>query len=280
MFCRLLGVALASACVASDASAGLQSAIATAISGLQAQETTLTLAPQYPRLPYFWDLGPVPEGTLFVDPVHSTYSEAVYVDGPQLTYDPSTGAASLLAPPMLGPADEFGIRSYHSPSRVTLLFGESRVASPGLPHLTSYSRQSFIGLTAGTSFTATDYGPAGFELAVGGAHVAAEVQTISGFGGFQLDFDQWLQPGLDASLFAVPERPAPQPGELVLMSISIGAPLPVVGAIVEYGYTLGLSSLYLGQETVLAKVVVVPEPAAAAACLMTLLFAGVSRRRR
>ena len=253
--------------------------MAAALSGYRVAETSpIRLVPQYPRPPYFWDLGPVPEGTLFVDPVNSTHSAAAYVDGPQLTYNPTTGAASLLAPPMLGPADEFGFRIYHSPRSATLLFGESRIASAELPHLTSFERQSFSGLGKVLSFSESDYGPPGVELAVGGTHVLAEVATLSNFGGFRLDFAKWLQPGLDAALFAIPEPPMPQPGELVLMAIS--TPLPVVGAVVEYGYSIGgISSTYIGAATMLARVVIVPEPATATACLVVVIVAVVSRRR-
>lgn len=251
--------------------------MATALSGLRPSETTISLSPQYPRPPYFWDLGPVPEGTLFIDPVNSTHSAAAYVDGPQLTYEPSTGAASLLAPPMLGPADEFGIRSLHSPRSVTLLFGGSRVANPELPQLTSFERNYVSGLSDEASFWKNDYGPAGFELAVGGTHFTFEVATISGFGGFQLNFQKWLQPGLNAAAFAIPEPPTPQPGELVLMYYS--TPLPVVGAVVEYGYSIGgISSTYFGAATMLARVVIIPEPATATACLVVIVTV-VSRRR-
>jgi hypothetical protein len=252
--------------------------MATALLGLRPSETTISLSPQYPRPAYFWDLGPVPEGTLFIDPVNSTHSAAAYVDGPQLTYEPSTGAASLLAPPMLGPADEFGIRSYHSPRSVTLLFGDSRVASPELAYLTSFERRYAEELSEDLSFWQNDYGPAGFELTVGGTHLVVEVATLSSFGGFRLDFAKWLRPGLDAALFAMPEPPTPQPGELVLMYY--GTPLPVVGAVVEYGYSIGgISNTYFGAATMLARVVIVPEPATTTACLVVVIVAVVSRRR-
>ncbi len=272
-----MGVAMAIACVASDASGGLQSAMATALSGLRASETTIGLTPASQRLPYFWDLGPVPDGTLFVDPVSSTHGAAAYADGPQLTYDPSTGAASLFAPPMLSPADEFGIRSYHSPRSVTLLFGESRVASPELPRLTSFERRLLSGVSEEASFGANDYGPAGFELAMGGTHAVADVLTISTFGGFRLDFPRLLEPGLDAATFAVPMPPTPQPGELIVMSIS--APLPAVGAIVEYGYSLGSLGAYFGGPSVLAKVILLPEPTTGAIGLWAVIFVGMMRRR-
>jgi hypothetical protein len=253
--------------------------MAAALLGLQPAQTSINLLPQYPRPPYFWDLGPVPEGTLFIDPVNSTHSAAAYVDGPQLTYEPRTGSASLLAPPMLGLADEFGIRSLHSPRSVTLLFGESRVANPELPQLTSFERNYVSGLSDEASFWKNDYGPAGFELAVGGTHFTFEVATISGFGGFQLNFQKWLQPGLNAAAFAIPEPPTPQPGQIFIIPIG-GAPLPIVGAVVEYGYTLGFPNIYyLGGENVLANVIIIPEPSSAAVGFWAVIFAGMKRRR-
>lgn len=279
MPCRLIGLLLVAAGVASEACAGLQSAMATAVAGIQAAETRIAALRYSPRLPYYWDLGPAPDGTLYVDPVRSTTSEAVYIDGPRLTYDPSTGAASLFAPPMLGPADEFGVRAYHSPQSVTLLYGDSRVESPELPHLTSYSRSPHNLPPGGESFTATELGPSAYQLSLGDSHLVAYVPNNSEFGGFRLDFAKWLRPGLEASLFAVPEPPTPQPGELILMTASIGDPLPAIGAIVQYGYAVGLSTIYLEQETILAKVVVVPEPSTVAVCLTALGIAGVSRRR-
>ena len=81
---------------------------------------------------------------LFVDPVASTKSTAVYRDGPELEYNSLTGGLSIIAPPLLGPADEFGNREELSPRSISIYTSGFLIDSPTFPKVRKYQRDMSI----------------------------------------------------------------------------------------------------------------------------------------
>ncbi len=297
----LLAIALLTL-ASSDSVAGLQSAMETALSDLQVAQLpinpnarVLSLGVQGGPF-YFWGrLSDLPEGAQFVDPIATTTTEAVYREGPELTYDPTTGDVTLFAPPLLGLPDVFGRRDAIMPTGLTLFFqsGE-RGDSPGLPHMTVYAYPGYgfsidARLTPTLNrpeqaFTAYESNDPFFPLPRPYAyssyrdHLEIEPQLNQGILGFseflgvEFEIPGMLASGLEEESFAViRENPTiTTPDGLVLIDLRLNPNLPSVGALVDYG---GGSvpipfPLLDGGYTFLATTTMVPEPMALAYALL------------
>ncbi len=130
---RKLALALVLMCsMAVSVEAGLQSALTTALVGLS--QVRINLPGVSIPLP------PIPEGALFIDPITSTRGEGVFRKGPDFNYDSTTGSVTVFAPPMLGPADEFGVRREYSPQSIEIFGRDFFDDAPSIPHLTRYLR--------------------------------------------------------------------------------------------------------------------------------------------
>ncbi len=177
---------------ASSVSAGLQSALSASL-----------------RLPAFIDPFEWPieaselDDALFVDPVASTFDEPAYGNGPELRYNSATGDVEISAPPMLGPADEFGQRSRYTPTQITFYDSGHRSGDPRLPAVTIHLRNALEGEGL----------PSFVESPTGGLTLYAQDQSVqissldrSGWGGAAVEMDEWLSPLLAEELF-VPSPP-------------------------------------------------------------------------
>ena len=128
-------VALVLCLLTTSTQAGLQNALNTALIGLR----PININPGILLRPHGTSYSS-PEDSLFIDPVASTRGEPVFRSGPEFTYDPATGGVEIVVPPMLGPADEFGIRQTYSANSVTVHADGQFAAAPALPQITSYRR--------------------------------------------------------------------------------------------------------------------------------------------
>jgi hypothetical protein len=145
MIRRLLGFAVA--LLPTLATAGLQSAMTTALAGMSAAEIEIDAAGNnglglvVPTLPTPRELIDFAAADLrFVDPVNSTWTQPAYLSGPSATYDAATGGLSIFAPPLLGPADEFGNRQHYSATSITVAVGDRIAADATIPRVVSYRR--------------------------------------------------------------------------------------------------------------------------------------------
>lgn len=184
--------------------AGLQSALSLALPDLQLARYTPTIYIGFDE-PY----APLPADLLFVDPVASTLGNAVYGDGPRYTYNPVSGGVDLLAPPLLGPADEFGQRPIYFPSHIEI-FADSWFASPSLPVVSRYERNPISSSDPGPSFPDPAPGdpsffldtPAtGFGVSVNAKSLSVDRLSRRGFNGVAVSFPQLLESELPESLF-------------------------------------------------------------------------------
>lgn len=130
-------VVLVVCALANSAECGLQSALTVALTPLRIPTSQIGFGVPLIPLEGSYDS---PAGSLFIDPVDSTFGAPAYRSGPSFTYDPATGGVSLSAPPMLGPADEFGVRQTYSPHSLGIFADGFFSETPTLPRLTKYRR--------------------------------------------------------------------------------------------------------------------------------------------
>lgn len=269
---RSFRAVLLAACLIAGPVAGARASV-TLVSG--PTSTPGLSIPSIPRPP-FNGLGDAPAGAQFLDPVLSTFEDSVYRAGPVLLYDPVTGAATVEAPPMLGPADGFGQRSLYSPYSVTLLFDTPVPVGTPLPSGTLYE-MSYEG--TGPAFTPMGPDVAGLESEVGHSHVMVHLGALNSFGGADLAFDDWLLPDLDPEMFDTP------PSELAdgFLRLSAASPLnsvlPPVGAVVQYRYESGLLGAPLEMD-LMASITIIPEPITRALAPWVFLAIMLVRLRR
>jgi len=160
-------------------------------------------------------LPPIPAGALFIDPIASTRGEGVFREGPDFHYDSTTGGVTVFAPPMLGPADEFGVRREYSPTSVRVVGRDFFAAAPTIPQLTRYVRGTPDFSLYGWYPLSLDDGNPPFvideqsdDFSLLHSFEAILVQVSSGrriFSGAEVDFASLLAPELEASFFAADE---------------------------------------------------------------------------
>ncbi len=153
---------------------------------------------------------PVPEGALFLDPIESTRGNGVFREGPDFQYDPSTGGISIFAPPMLGPADEFGFRNQYSPNSLRIFGNDYLSEFPTIPQLTKYRRGEVeYSSRFGAQVPFDDEDPSfvidddneNFSLNFSSASILVNVGFGYGLSGVEVSFSRLLMPDLDAELF-------------------------------------------------------------------------------
>ncbi len=283
MIRKIVSVAVLWSLAAAYVEAGLHSALTASLAGLQPAETGTIQLPvgvfQYARE------APIPEGALFLDPVASKRNAGVFRGGPGFYYDPVTGGVTISAPPMLGPADEFGIRQQYSPRTITAVGSVYFADEPTIPHAIKYRRNiqdSLYDLYPSVPPLAEDAPSFVVDETSGSISLYTTPDTIvvgplyvSGLSGVEVGFSNLLAPGLDAMAFQ---------SDIPVLTNSIwpylrtdSDALPEVHFVVEYEaefqvYSLGLPQRYsllatpLGQ----ANPTSAPEPAG----LLLVLSAG------
>ncbi len=127
---KLAGTVVLVCLMVASAQAGLQSALAQAIRVVQIRPFPILRRPTPIQL--------APEEALFIDPIASTLGDGVFREGPEFDYNPATGSVSIFAPPMLGPADEFGIRPQYSPQSIRVFAPNFFSDAPSIPKVDQY----------------------------------------------------------------------------------------------------------------------------------------------
>ncbi|MEN1679313.1 MAG: hypothetical protein AAGJ46_06940 [Planctomycetota bacterium] len=250
--------------LAPAASAGLVSTAELSVAAAATVSPPITLL-RLPTAP-LWGSPPdeIPEGAVFVDLVASTRGRAVFRGRPSLSYNPGNGDLVVEAPPMFGPADEFGQRWMFSPARVYLMFGDHLGTTPEMPALTYYARD----LTNPTDATRSSFqagDPTGFDMEMRRDYV--EIDPLAGGeqSGLRVVLRGWLTPGLGRGAFETPVEVDPPAVSLTSLSTDQpGFSLPEVSVLVQYSGNsfYGLNFVYLGRSgsLFLAEPVSVPAP--------------------
>jgi len=185
---------------------------------------------------------PIPEGALFIDPFESTRGEGVFRGGPEFEYDATTGSLSVFAPPMLGPADEFGIRQQYSPQSIKLFGREFFSDSPSIPKISRYRRNKFEYSRFNSQPVPFDEGDPSFVMDENsdsfGLYISPEnIQVNASWGrelsAAEVDFSSLLMPGLNAEVFAAEEGPI-LPNSIWPYLPNIKESLPDVYFVVDY----------------------------------------------
>jgi hypothetical protein len=274
MVFRFLTAAYAVCLLSSPSMAGLQSAMEAL---LQGERVAGVLGA--------W-LNESPDGALFVNPLKSTRAEVIYRVGPEFNYDSTTGDVEIIAPPMLGPADEFGQRLSLAPTKATFYFGGEigahRGDVPGEVGITSHLRMSYLPqggtplslLPSFWSFSAI------YEInRFGGPQQLRIDRPTSFFSGFEFSIPGLLKSELSSEIFATPPIIQVPAIELHTLRVPLGVgggyyqPLPEISVVIDYVATsadsaLGASSPH--SYRLLAQVNIIPEPTSA-----VLLAAGI-----
>jgi hypothetical protein len=200
---RSLVVGMALACLmTTSVEAGLQNALTTSLLGLQVAN------PLYP-------VATIPEGALFIDPIASTRGNGIYRAGPTFEYHPTTGGVTVFAPPMLGPADEFGSRRQLSPVSVDIVGGGFLADAPSIPQVTMYRRNIANSYDFywqppqidddDPSFV-IDEQNVPFNLAVLRSSITLSTYDNSGLFGVEVDFPILLAADLNSEVFEADEE--------------------------------------------------------------------------
>lgn len=282
MVSRFLAATLVACLLTGSSYAGLQSAIE---SSLEAARVSGVIGAV---------LNEPPEGALFVDPLRSTRAGAVHRNGPELIYDSTTGNVQIIAPPMLGPADEFGQRLSLAPTKATFYFGGERGAHrgdfPGSVAFVRHHRIFFvledgIPLALIPSFWAQSmvYEPNSFN----GPYQLRINSPTSLFSGFEFSIPGLLKDELSTELFTLPPIVDIPAVELYALRVPLGVgsgnyqPLPEISVVIDYvatSYSL-LSNYAPHSYRLLAQVNIIPEPANIA-IFATGVLALLQRRSR
>jgi len=209
---RILTTALVLVClVTTSAQAGLQNTLQNRLVGFRSS----------PLLPF---LPPILEGALFIDPIESTRGEGVFRGRPDFEYDPTTGSLTVFAPPMLGPADEFGVRLQYSPQSINV-FGRNFFSdSVSIPQVTKYRRntpeigrlgypllpfgEEVPSLNEETPSYVIDENSDSFNLSISPESIRVNVGFFGsgqGLTGAEIGFSSLLMPGLNAEVFEAEE---------------------------------------------------------------------------
>lgn len=250
---RNLAIGMALVCfVGSPVHASLQIALENALFGQGAQAIQVPIG-IFLRNP----LPPIPEGALFIDPITSTRGEAVFREGPAFDYDPTTGGVTVFAPPMLGPADEFGVRLQYSPVSINVLGNDFLDENPSIPRVTKYRRNE-------PEISQIDWRPLPFDedapsfvidefsdffsLNVSSADISVNVGSRRNLTGAEVSFTSLLVPGLEADVFEA-EEDTLLPNSIWPYLPRIAGTLPDVHFVVNYNADfsvvgVGLSSRY------------------------------------
>lgn len=120
---------------------------------------------------------PVPEGSLFLDPVLSEDGAPVYGDGPSFDYDSATGSLGVFAPPMLGPVDDAGNRAAYIVDKVTIYHDGNTQARPDLPLAKVFVDLDLLSIS---NTPGSEYEPGLFTKYQGG-NVGFDTRTRPGF---------------------------------------------------------------------------------------------------
>ncbi len=285
---RKLVLALVLACLMmSSVQAGLQSALTTPLVGIRIPG--IRVSDSYP---------PIPEGALFIDPVLSTRGEGVFREGPDFTYDATTGGVTVFAPPMLGPADEFGVRMSYSPVSIQVVGNDFFADAPTIPQLTKYVRETAEYSRYNShplpfddddpSFVIDELG-GNFSLHISSEAIQVYVSTVRIFSGAEVDFANLLAPGLEAETFDADEGDI-LPNSIWPYSPQIEDSLPEVHFLVEYNvlrpflgyYRSNLPDSYsllaVPQAGLFGDQTSVPEPSSILLAAFSLIVLLTSRR--
>lgn len=270
--------------LAPAASAGLLDALQNSITGLQVAELGISAVNviNLPTAP-LWGRAPdeIPEGAVFVDPVASTKTQAVYRSGPSLRYDPATGDVVITAPPMLGPADEFGQRELMSPTSLYVMFGDHLGSSPRIPTLTKYARSSALDTVFPTEKSFREYSVTDFDMGFRPNHLHVDRFRSSNHNGIRVSLDELLAPGLDSDAFTMPAAiPGPASSDIAVTNLGSQPVLPAVTAIVEYDGRWNASGLLrIGPTGHLYSAAPVNVPTPSATVLASVAVAALAWRR-
>jgi len=157
---------------------------------------------------------PIPEGALFIDPTKSTRGEGVFREGPDFEYNSTTGSLTVFAPPLLGPADEFGIRQQYSPNSISIFGRDFFSDTPSIPEVTKYRRnEPGFSRIGGHTLPLDDEDPSfvldgnsdSFSLFTSPENIRVNVGFSRGLAGAEVSFSSLLLPGLDAEIFEAEE---------------------------------------------------------------------------
>ncbi|TWT90968.1 hypothetical protein Mal64_13670 [Pseudobythopirellula maris] len=280
-----------------SAHAGLQSAMTGALTGLPAAETTtvslsdlIITLPDLPTAPQSQADDPDYQDLKFIDPVLSTKAAAEYRGGPEFDYDPETGGVTVFAPPMLGPADEFGVRTSYYPRTVRIDSAGHLSPAPVFPHLTQYARNLppsgiviyFTQAQEPPIDPADDPSYVPLEGAYSSINIGLYDNSVSvslssaGSGGAEVVFSRLLAEGLSDSMFGVGIG-APRPGEPWAQQYA--DPSPEIQVVVEYSQTNFVSPGRYSYGFLATPTFGVPEPGALALLAMAGACFFANRRR-
>lgn len=243
-----MGWAMALVCLtATTAQAGLQSALTEALIGLQV--TPVTITNSIVTLATLTPPPAIPEDALFIDPITSTRGAGVFREGPDFHYDSTTGSVTVFAPPMLGPADEFGVRYQYSPALIRVVGRDFFTEDPTIPQVTKYIRgtpeYSQYGLSPipfddnDPSFVLDEQSDS-FSLHNSSEEIQISVRTRSELGGVEIAFASLLAPELEAGIFAA-DKLGILPNSIWPYLPQVDGALPEVHFVVDYNMSSYLS---------------------------------------
>ncbi|TWT77520.1 hypothetical protein Pla123a_21810 [Posidoniimonas polymericola] len=234
-----------------------------------------------------------PEGTQFIDPQNSTFTQPAYLSGPEFSYNPRTGAATISAPPMLGPGDAYGLRSIYRPSEVHIVAGDW-LAAPTTPAvITRYHRTAGLGgiITGELDGVASESDDRPFEAIqattpgytiTSGTEAWVQLFPSSGWSGATVSFEQLFVAGLTQESFYT-QAPANEPPISVTDAYLIPGGQPGAAIMVDY-YLDPLYSITSAtpRYTLLAtaRIDVTPEPAGTTLIVVSILASASTRKQR
>lgn len=184
--------------------AGLAETLANSLGSLQ----TITI--------YEWPRPPQPDldELLFIDPFASTIGAGVFGSGPSFDYNAETGGVSISAPPLLGKADEFGVREKYTPTSIKIHSGGNFASlfTPPTIHIYEQNTVDYPLLRSLTqpppeplsndspSFVEPYYSPKS-DFSYYGNRIVVSLGSSSRVGAGTADFGVLLQPGLSPDAF-------------------------------------------------------------------------------
>ncbi len=248
------------------------------------------------RIPSIDSYPPIPEDALFIDPILSTRGEGVFREGPDFHYDATTGGVTVFAPPMLGPADEFGVRISYSPVSIQVGGYDFFADAPTIPQLTKYVRGTAEFLRYNShplpfddsdpSFVIDEQSDI-FSLFISTVVIKARVSSVRRFSGAEVDYASLLVPGLEADVFAADEGDI-LPNSIWPYSPEVDGALPEVHFLVEYelssldyyfsDFPRSYSLLAVPQAGLFGDQASVPEPSSILLATFSLIVLLTSRR--
>jgi hypothetical protein len=272
--------------LATSAEAGLRNALTTSLIGLQATNLLYPIQP----------IPALPEGALFIDPIASTRGNGVFREGPAFEYDPTTGGVTVFAPPMLGPADEFGSRQQYSPQSIRVVGGDSLAEAPSIPQVTKYRRNYLESSWYNwpppqvddddPSFVVDEQADF-FNLAISSNSIAVSNFGISGHFGIEVDFPSLLVADLESEAFDA-DTGSPLPNSIWPYLPNVTGALPDIHFVIDYQTNYSISQYLNAYQYSLLAVhqtglvgfdqSAIPEPNCMILAFLALIAHGISRR--